>query len=264
MKKEFAFIILSLFLLSFISAELICPTGQVNDTYPGDCGLYTDTNSDKICDYSQETLAATTSLNATELHDLISGQELKLKTVKEVAEIYGICATEYSFALSQKYGFVINPSDSFTALNNKGVQPSVAKEVAESLIGIEKAQIEEDKPQIKTPTKEYYMWQTTLILVAIYLFSLYLVKKEKLSLVKNRKIWNMLLLISGIITAFTSIFLLLRLNYGITINFPLNIITVHVLAGYITLLIAIFHTLWHIPYYKSYFTQKKEKKSKKN
>jgi len=226
MKKEFALLILSMFLLSFISAELSCPTGQVNDTYPGDCALYTDTNQDKICDYSQETTSAqTSSLNATELHDLISGQDLKLKTVKEAADLYQ------------------------------------AKEILVALrTGTQTTNIE-----VKESTKEYYMWQTTLILIALYLLSIYLVKKEKLSLVKNRKIWNMLLLISGIITAFTSIFLLLRLNYGITISFPLNMITVHVLAGYIMLLIAIFHTLWHIPYYKSYFTQKQEtKKTKKN
>ncbi|MDP2750208.1 MAG: 4Fe-4S binding protein [Nanoarchaeota archaeon] len=30
-----------------------CPWGTVNCSYPGDCGLYTDDNSNKICDYSE-------------------------------------------------------------------------------------------------------------------------------------------------------------------------------------------------------------------
>lgn len=255
MKKELILIILSIFLLSFISAELICPTGQINDTYPGDCGLYTDTNNDRICDYSQETASNVASLNETELHDLISGQDLKLKTVKEVAEIYGICATEYSFALSQKYGFVINPSDSFTTLHDKGVQPSTAKEIAESLIGVEGAEIKDEaKTTPKAPTKEYYMWQITLILVVAYLLSLYLVRRGTIAVYKNRKFWNFLLLITFTITAVSSIFLLLRINYGYSL-FNINWTWWHIIFGYIMLLIAIFHTLWHIPYYKSYFTR---------
>ena len=30
-----------------------CPRGLTNDPYPGQCGLYTDQNSDQICDLSQ-------------------------------------------------------------------------------------------------------------------------------------------------------------------------------------------------------------------
>ena len=260
MKKELTLILLSIFLISFISA-VSCPTGQINDTYPGDCGLYTDTNDDRICDYSQGIISSQAELNATELHDLISGQDLKLKTVGEVAEIYGICSTEYSYALSQRYGFVINPSDSFTALHDKGVQPSIAKEIAESILGIKGESHEEEVIIKAVPTKEYYMWQITLVLVALYLASLYLVKIGKMSVVRNRKIWNMILLISFIVTALTSIFLLLRLNYGIS-PLSINLIVPHVMWGYVMLLIAIFHALWHIPYFKSYLPKKVEAKKK--
>ena len=40
-------------LSSSVSAEVECPFGLVNDTYPGDCGRYIDINGDGICDYSQ-------------------------------------------------------------------------------------------------------------------------------------------------------------------------------------------------------------------
>jgi len=260
MKKEFTLIILSIFLISFISAELICPTGQINDTYPGDCTLYTDSNKDGICDYSQEN--TTTPITAQELSDLITGKELKTKTVQEAADIYQIDSKILAQKLSETIGNTVKPSDLFQLLHdNYGLSPDSAKDIMIAIrLGTQTTGIE-----AKENIKEYYMWQTTVILVALYLITLYLVKKGKLTLVKNRKVWNMLLLISGIITALTSIFLLLRLNYGITISFPLNMITMHVIAGYIMLLIAIFHTLWHIPYYKSYFPQKAEKKkSKKN
>ncbi len=262
MKKEFALIILSLFLISFISA-VTCPYGEVNDTYPGDCTLYTDSNQDGICDYSQETTSAPT-VTADYLQDLITGKDLKTKTVQEAADLYQINSNILAQKLTETIGNTIKPSDSFQLLHdNYGLSPDSAKEIMTAIrLGTQTSNIE-----IKESTKEYYMWQTTLILVALYLLSLYLVKKGKLTLVKNRKIWNMLLLISGIITAFTSIFLLLRLNYGITISFPLNMITVHAIAGYTMLLIAIFHTLWHMPYWKSYLPVKAKetkKKSKKN
>lgn len=34
-------------------AWLDCPYGRINDPYPGQCELYVDTNSDRLCDYSQ-------------------------------------------------------------------------------------------------------------------------------------------------------------------------------------------------------------------
>jgi hypothetical protein len=37
-----------------------CPSGLINDTYPGDCGRYTDTNADSLCDYSQTRPTTTT------------------------------------------------------------------------------------------------------------------------------------------------------------------------------------------------------------
>lgn len=45
-----------------------CPRGEVNDTYPGDCRSYIDTNKDAICDRSQSnpalTAAAASSSNS--------------------------------------------------------------------------------------------------------------------------------------------------------------------------------------------------------
>ena len=35
------------------SDGLECPFGRIDDPYPGYCRLYTDQNSDGICDYSQ-------------------------------------------------------------------------------------------------------------------------------------------------------------------------------------------------------------------
>ena len=49
-------------MISFVNA-VDCPSGIVNDSYPGDCGKYIDSNKDKICDLSQEANVLTPSEN---------------------------------------------------------------------------------------------------------------------------------------------------------------------------------------------------------
>ena len=112
-----------------------------------------------------------------------------------------------------------------------------------------------EKKVIETPlaTKDYYMWQLTLVFTLIYLLSLFLVKKGYLSLMVNRKIWNMLLLIAFVITVITSVLVLLRLNYGLSLSVYADMVFWHVEVGYVMILISICHTLWHTAYFKTYF-----------
>jgi len=164
MKRGISFFIIIIFLASFAFA-VDCPRGLENDPYPGDCGLYADTNEDSICDLSQD-------LSETE------------------------------------------------------------------------------KATYQKPN--YYMWQIALICIVLYLISFGLVKGEIMSIVLHKKFWNFLLLITFIMTAITSIFVLLQLSYGFKFNFGINLVFWHIEMGWIMILISIFHTFWHIPYFKSY------------
>jgi len=51
--KKLILLLLLIEIVPFISA-LDCPKGLINDSYPGNCGLYTDTNNNQICDHSEE------------------------------------------------------------------------------------------------------------------------------------------------------------------------------------------------------------------
>ncbi|GEM_PF-6816646 len=46
-------IFIALLLVALAFAWEDCPFGLVNDTFPGQCGRYVDTNNDGICDHSQ-------------------------------------------------------------------------------------------------------------------------------------------------------------------------------------------------------------------
>jgi hypothetical protein len=47
------FLILTMLNISTVVAWDNCPFGEINDTYPGNCGRYIDTDNDGICDLSQ-------------------------------------------------------------------------------------------------------------------------------------------------------------------------------------------------------------------
>jgi len=49
----FAVLFIALHVLAQAFAWGDCPFGQVNDTYPGDCGRYVDTDRDGVCDHSE-------------------------------------------------------------------------------------------------------------------------------------------------------------------------------------------------------------------
>ncbi|MDD4353014.1 MAG: hypothetical protein PHN56_01010 [Candidatus Nanoarchaeia archaeon] len=51
--KKLLFFLIALFLIN-ISFSVDCPRGLVNDSYPGVCGLYEDSNNDNLCDLSQD------------------------------------------------------------------------------------------------------------------------------------------------------------------------------------------------------------------
>lgn len=117
---------------------------------------------------------------------------------------------------------------------------------------------QEIEPVAKTEVKEtslvgrYYLIPIVLLSVFLYILSFVLQKKQKVSLFTHRKIWNLLLLISFVLVAITSVFLVIRLEYGTAISFPVNLTFWHIEIGIVMILISIFHALWHIKYYKSY------------
>jgi hypothetical protein len=53
MKRVLIFVLAFLLCVSFISATT-CPFGLVNDSYPGACGRYIDSNKDGLCDLSEQ------------------------------------------------------------------------------------------------------------------------------------------------------------------------------------------------------------------
>lgn len=242
--KVFIYLLFVLLLFSFAAAIEDCPLGLINDTAPGSCVLYIDKNADALCDLSQPDLndSCDTNISITDL----TSTEIKSMTVGKVAEHYGIDVERFATEISKVAGFNVKASDSFQNLHdNYAVKPVNVREIALALSSSSMPIITiEDSPK-----QSYYVLPIIIITVLLYLSTWYLSKKDKITILTHRKIWNWLLLITFIPVLISSLLWLLRIEYGIIISVPFNISYWHIIFGLIMIIISIFHILWHIKYY---------------
>jgi len=255
MMKKIIFILLLLVLIPISAlAWEDCPMGKT--ICDEKCPLFIDTDDDKICDHSQP--APEDRIRAAEenVDNLISGSQLKTKTVNEVAEIYQISANEYAEKLSEYYGAKINSNYSFQLLHdNYGMEPSIVKSIAASIkLGIPIDTQETNHNENKTV---YHLLPISLLLILLYLISHILSKKKIISIVNHRRIWNILLLITFLISGILGILLIVRINFGLVIPLPFNILFWHVEVGIAMFVISIFHISWYWAYFKNILHIKK-------
>lgn len=95
----------------------------------------------------------------------------------------------------------------------------------------------------------------TITLLILYSITYILSKTNKIKIITHRKIWNILLLITFLIMGILGIILVLNIQYKTGIKLPFRVLYLHVEAGIAMTIIAIFHILWHWPYFKSILTK---------
>ena len=96
-----------------------------------------------------------------------------------------------------------------------------------------------------------------VIVLTTYLVSLAMVKKGKISLLNQRRFWNTILLVSFVIAASLGLFMAVLIDLNVPILIYRNIISLHVKAGVVMTVVAVFHGLWHLPYYLTIMRKKK-------
>lgn len=257
MKKIiFALLILVLIPATSVFAWDDCPDGETNDPYPGDCGKYIDTDNDGICDHSQpapedRNIESLNIENEEEIHDLISGQELKTKTVGEIAEIYQIDSNAYANELSNYYKTNIKSTDSFQLLHdNYGVEPSVAKDIAASVSTGEQISTSESKDK----NEKTYSFISVLIVLSLIYFTTFILSKRKIiSVLTHKRIWDVFLLITFLVSGILGVLLVIRINFGSVISLPFNILFWHVEAGIAMFIISVFHIIERWYFFKNMF-----------
>ncbi len=95
----------------------------------------------------------------------------------------------------------------------------------------------------------YHLLSLGTLLLLSYFISLLMHRLQLVSRLNHRKIWNTLLLLFFLSTAVLGLLLVLKVNYKLNFSWIEEAMQWHVDSGIGFSLIAIFHLLWHIPYY---------------
>ena len=96
----------------------------------------------------------------------------------------------------------------------------------------------------------YYLGPIVLITGVLYGLSYLLSTKHIIKVVVHRRIWNVVLLVSTIISALLGLVLILGIDFSIDISLPFNSLFWHVESGVAMGLIAVFHVMWHWRYFQ--------------
>jgi hypothetical protein len=187
-----------------------CSRGQVNCEYPGQCRDYRDTNKDSICDRSQSAPVQSTAAQAG------------------------------------------------TAVTSTGTSASSSQAVNIANTAVPAGQIADISSSDNTVTgtsaagenkSTYYFIPIFLALAVLYSLTWILSLKGKITRVVHRRIWNLVLLFSTLISALLGLFLILRVDFSINVALPFNMLFWHVESGIALGVIAVFHILWHWRYF---------------
>lgn len=97
-------------------------------------------------------------------------------------------------------------------------------------------------------TKNYHFFFIATFLIISYGLTHFLSLRKIITPFTHRKIWNILLLISFLVSGILGILLVLKVSYNWPLPFP-NSLFWHVEAGIIMATVAFFHILWHLKYF---------------
>ena len=113
------------------------------------------------------------------------------------------------------------------------------------------------KKTIGVPTvsiyKTYPLFLISGLCIGLYLISFMLAKFKVIEIRIHRKIWNILLTTTFLVTGLLGLFMVIQLNYSLQIKWFKPLLTWHVSFGIGMALISIFHFLWHWSYVKKIF-----------
>jgi hypothetical protein len=118
--------------------------------------------------------------------------------------------------------------------------------------------IEKAGSQVQKKKVGYEFFSVLIILSFLYFVSLMLAKRKIISLVTHRKIWNILLLVTFLISGISGLILVININYNLDIALFFNLLYCHVETGIAMMIIAIFHIGWHWQYFARIFQFKKK------
>lgn len=235
-------VLFSLLCLSVSAVQSQCPfSGKEN--CKGECGRFIDENGDGYCDNSiiratEKPLADSTAKKTEQTmqnarqKDNKSEAKTEVMTKKDAGK--GV-KTESSFAVEDKARTV-------------GAE-TITEEVQSEESGLSQPAAANAKP--------YRFVGISIATLLLYCLTSVLVFANKMKKTTHKKIWNVLLLLTFLVSCLLGFFLVIQINYHFATEWLRNILKIHVEFGIAMTIIAVIHILWHTNYYSKIFSRGK-------
>ena len=227
---------------SFASAQVVQDCGAID--CPGRCGRFIDQNGDGFCDRGRLSSPAPATQSTTET-DASKAENAPTENTK------GTKSTK-----DTKNAPAQTVKEEPQEVNSENTAPSIeptTEEVAEE-------ETTAEEPADNTPQKKPYdLILISALTLGLYALTFILVKANVLKKTTHRKIWNTLLLITGLVSCLLGFFLVLQINYGWKMDWFWTVKYYHVQFGIAMTIVAVFHILWHMNYWKTLFKKRENK-----
>lgn len=235
-------VLFSLLCLSVSAVQSQCPFGG-KENCKGECGRFIDENGDGYCDNSiiratEKPLADSTAKKTEQTmqnarqKDNKSEAKTEVMTKKDAGK--GV-KTESSFAVEDKARTV-------------GAE-TVTEEVQSEESGLSHPAAANAKP--------YRFVGISVATLLLYCLTSVLVFANKMKKTTHKKIWNVLLLLTCLVSCLLGFFLVIQINYHFATEWLRSILKIHVEFGIAMTIIAVIHILWHTNYYSKIFSRGK-------
>lgn len=208
---------------------------------PGRCGRFIDQNSDGFCDHGRLSAPATTNTQTT-------------TSVEEKTEAPSSKEQNKPAAASTKNQNTTTKSAPTDKAVKMEEQPT--EEVQPGISSNSKPETIEEEAVVEKPgkaKKPYNLILISAITLGVYALTFFLVKTDKMKKATHRKFWNIMLLITALVSCLLGFFLVIQINYNLKMVWLWTVKFYHVQFGISMTIIAVIHILWHVNYWKSYF-----------
>jgi len=255
---------------AFPSAALAwdnCPKGLTNDPYPGACRRYEDTNDDGICDLSQPKPTESTTTTTTAPRSTATTTNLGVTTTTSGEPPTGDCplgpcaGCGACFSIgSLVAGSSAEVADTTIAADTTADGSADEAATAAGAVVLATATGSANTTTTTTPSggsggsslfTGYNVSPIAIVFFAVYAVSFFLYKTKRMRIATHRKIWNVLLTATFLITGIFGLVLTIQLDYELPFTIPFDLLFWHVEAGVVMTLISLFHVGWHFNYYRS-------------
>jgi len=247
--KRFFLIFIITFVYAFSVSSQLCRRNVIDCT--GQCGRFVDKDNDGFCDFSPRSKDSAPE-KVEPVKDEVVSNSPSLDTLKSVVPL----KKEYSG--NKKVQIPVSSSTEHKLeLKDSDITPVAAIPTTVIISSLENKVSDASQPLVEEKEKPYALLEITALTLFFYFISVLLVKTNSIKKATHRKLWNVILLLTFMMSGLLGLFLVVQLNYGFVMSWYMSFLKLHVDFGIAMAIISIIHIFWHTSYYLNLIRKKK-------